>query len=217
MGYGAPTDLQLVYDSTQMEKEVLIDTIQSVNYSNRIEYQLLLTQKRLQEENLQYNKWSFFPTVSAFGNYNLNYFNNTFSKLYGDNFPNSYAGLQLSFPIFQGTKRTQNIKVAALQVKRVDWDIESLKTTINTQYAQALANYKSYLNEYYILKENLDLAREVYNTIQLQYKSGIKAYLDVITAETSLRSAQSNYSNALYEVLSSKFDVQKALGTVQIN
>ena len=71
------------------------------------------------------------------------------------------------------------------------------------------------LNDYYMLKENLELARDVYNTIQLQYRSGIKAYLDVITAETSLRSAQSNYANALYQVLSSKLDVQKALGTIK--
>ena len=215
MGYTGNDELHLVYDSAQMEKEVMIDTNQMVSYANRIEYQLLQTQKKLQIENLTYNKWSFLPSVSAFGNYNLNYLNNQFSKLYNNNYPNSDVGLQLSFPIFQGTKRIQNIRVAELQVKRVDWDIQSLQDNINTQYAQALAVYKGNLNDYYVLKENLELARDVYNTIQLQYRSGIKAYLDVITAETSLRSAQSNYANALYQVLSSKLDVQKALGTIK--
>ena len=217
MGYTGSDSLDLVYDSAQMEREVFIDTNQVVTYNNRIEYQTLLIQKRLQQYNLEYNKWSFLPTVSAFGSYNLGYFNNSFSKLYSQDYPSSYAGIQLAFPIFQGTKRIQNIKVAELQVRRVDWDIESLKTVINTQYSQALANYKSYLFNYNILRENLDLAREVYNTVQLQYKSGIKAYLDVITAETSLRNAQSNYSNALYQVLSSKMDVEKAIGTVSVN
>ncbi|MBS1932395.1 MAG: TolC family protein [Bacteroidetes bacterium] len=215
MGYTGNDELNLVYDSAQMEQEVLVDTNQNVSYANRIEYQLLQTEKRLQEANLKYNKWSFLPSVSAFGNYNLNYFNDEFSKLYRDNYPNSNFGLQLSFPIFQGTKRIQNIRAAELQVKRVDWDIQSLQNSINTQYAQALAVYKGNLNDYYVLKENLELARDVYNTIQLQYRSGIKAYLDVITAETSLRSAQSNYANALYQVLSSKLDVQKALGTIK--
>jgi len=51
--------------------------------------------------------------------------------------------------------------------------------------------------------------------IELQYRSGVKAYLELITAETDLRNAQSNYSDALYQVLSSKIDVQKALGIVQ--
>jgi outer membrane protein TolC len=97
----------------------------------------------------------------------------------------------------------------------MDWDIVNLQNSIGTEYAQALAAYKGYLNNYYVLRENLDLARDVFNTIELQYRSGIKAYLELITAETDLRNAQTNFSDALYQVLSSKLDVQKALGTIK--
>ena len=213
----ATTEIIPQYDSAQMEKDVLIDTNGQINYSNRIEFQLLETQKRLQIANLDYNRWSFLPSVSAFADYNLYYLNNGVSKLYNQDFPNSYAGLQIAFPIFQGGQRIHNIRIAELQVKRVDWDIESVKTNINTQYVEALANYKSYLNDYALAKENVGLATEVYNTVQLQYRAGIKVYLDVITAESNLRDAQSNYANALYNVLSSKFDVEKALGTIKFN
>jgi outer membrane protein len=215
MGYTGKDSLHLSYDSTQMASEVNVDTAASIDYSKRIEYQQLLTQKRLQQADLKYEKWSYLPSLTAGAGYNLNYLNSQFGKLYTNNFPNSYAGLQLSFPIFQGTKRTQNIRIAELQLTRVDWDMINLQTSISSQYAQALAAYKGYLNNYYVLKDNFDLAREVFNTIELQYRSGIKAYLDLITAETDLRTAQVNFSNALYQVLSSKLDVQKALGTIQ--
>ncbi|HVU53812.1 MAG TPA: TolC family protein [Puia sp.] len=215
MGYTSKDSIHLVYDSAQMAAEVFIDTTATVDYNKRIEYQSLLTQKKLQQTNLQYEKWSYLPSVSAFGAYNLYYFNDRFSKLYKQDFPNSYAGIQLSVPIFQGTKRVQNIKVAELQVARVDWDITNLQNSISTEYAQALATYKSDLYNYYILKENVALAQDVYNTIDLQYRSGIKAYLEKITAETDLLTAQTNYANALYQVLSSKLDVQKALGTIK--
>jgi outer membrane protein len=204
-----------LYDSTQMESEVLIDTMATVEFSKRIEYQSLLTQRRLQQADVKYNRWAYIPELSAVGGYNFNYLNSRLSKLYTDNFPNSFAGVQLSFPIFQGTKRTQNIRIAELQLTRLDWDMVNLQNSISTQYAQAMATYKSDLNNYYVLRENLGLAREVFNTIELQYRSGIKAYLELITAETDLRNAQSNYSDALYQALSSKLDVQKALGTVQ--
>ncbi|HLX92705.1 MAG TPA: TolC family protein, partial [Puia sp.] len=102
MGYTAGNEFTIVYDSGQMEKEAFIDTNQTINYNNRIEYQLLLTQKRLQFDNLKYYKWSFIPSISAIGNYNMNYLNNQFSALYSDNFPSSNVGIQLSFPIFQG-------------------------------------------------------------------------------------------------------------------
>ena len=215
MGYTGKDSLSLAYDSAQMEQEVAIDTTAAVDYTKRIEFQYLQTQKRLQQANLQYNKWSYLPTLTAGAGYNFNYLNNRFPPLYDNNLPNSYAGVQLSFPIFQGTKRTQNIRIAELQITRVDWDIVNVQTTISTQYDQALAAYKGYLNNYYVLRDNLALARDVFNTIELQYRSGIKAYLDLITAETDLRTAQSNYSDALYQVLSSKLDVQKALGTIQ--
>ncbi|MFC4232968.1 TolC family protein [Parasediminibacterium paludis] len=215
MGYAADNSFELQYDTTAMANEVVLDTLQTLNYSNRIEYQQLVTVKRLQEANLQYYKWNYLPSVSAFGNYNFNYLNTDFGKLYNQNFPNSFMGLKFSFPIFQGNKRVYQTKAAELAIKRVDWDFVQLKNNINTQYTQALTNYKSNLNDYYNLKENLALATEVYNTIQLQYKAGIKTYLEVITAETDLRSAQVNYTNALYNVLAAKIDVQQALGTIK--
>lgn len=215
MGYVPPNNFTLVYDSTQMVSEAMIDTTRSINYESRIEYQLLQTQKGLQEANLKYYKLSYIPNISTFGTYNIGgFYNNNLAKLYGTAYSNSFAGVQFTLPIFQGGKRIQDIKVAELQVKRVDWDIISLKTNISTQYVQALANYKANLSDYTILKENYDLAADVYNTLELQYKQGIKTYLDVITAETDLRSAEFNYTNALYQVLSSKYDVEKALGTI---
>jgi len=140
--------------------------------------------------------------------------NNQFSKLYNQSYPNSNAGITLSIPIFQGGKRLQQIKQAQFQIVQATNDIRSYENTINTQYQNALSAYKSNLYNYFSLKENLSLASEVYNVIQLQYRSGIKAYLDVITAESDLRTAQINYYNALYQVLSSKIDVSQALGTI---
>ena len=215
MGYTTPDSLHLVYDSAEMESEVYMDTLATIDYSKRIEFQQLTTQKRLQEADVKYERWAYIPTVTAGAGYSLSYFNTRFSNLYNNNYPQSYAGLNVSIPIFQGTKRVQNIRIAELQLTRLDWDMINLQTTISTQYAQALANYKAYLNNYYVERDNLGLARDVFNTIELQYRSGIKAYLDLITSETDLRTAQVNYSNALYQVLSSKLDVEKALGTIQ--
>jgi outer membrane protein TolC len=215
MGYPANDDLSLSYNITTMENEVFIDTTQPLNYDKRIEYKLLRTQYHLDEANLKYYEWSFIPSLNAFAEYNFNYQNNDLPKLYNQNYPNSYIGLQLSFPIFQGGKRIQEIGQAKLELEYSGYDIISLKNSINAEYVQAMANYKSNLNNYDVMKKNLELAKDVYNTIELQYKSGIKTYLDVITAETDLRTTEVNLINSLYQTLSSKLDVQKALGAIQ--
>ena len=214
LGYPTEKNFELQYDTTKMENQVLIDTTQTINYNNRIEIQQLQTQEKLQQYNLQYYKWSFLPNLYAFGNYNLNYLNNKFSKLYSQAFPNSYIGLTLSLPIFQGGKRLQEIKQAQLQVTQVHNDIRSYEHQVTSEFQNAMSTYKSNLYNFYSLKENLSLANEVYEVIRLQYRSGVKAYLDVITAESDLRTAQINYYNALYQVLSSKIDVMKSLGTI---
>ena len=215
MGYTGKDSLRLVYDSAAMEQQVTLDTTSVPDYNQRIEFQQLMTQKRLQQAEVKYQKWAYIPSVSAGAGYSLNYLNPEFGKLYTNNFPTSYAGLTISVPIFQGTQRTQNIRIAELQLTRIDWDVVNLQSQINTQYTQALSTYKSNLNNYYVQRDNLGLAREVFNTIELQYRNGVKAYLDLITSETDLRTAEVNYSDALYQVLSSKLDVEKALGTIK--
>ena len=215
MGYPSSAELKLEYDTTRMEEEAFIDTSITLNYQNRVEYRLLQTQQDLQEANLNYYKWSFIPSLSAFGNYNLNFMNNDFQKLYNKNYPSSYFGLQLSWPIFQGGKRIQQIQQADLELDRTALDLIALRNSINTEFIQALSNYKSSLNNYNAQKENMALAKEVFNTIELQYKSGIKTYLELITSETDLRTTEINYLDALYQLLSSKLDVQKAVGVIK--
>lgn len=214
INYPQDADLNIVYDSAKLENEIALDTLQGADYSRRIEYQILETQKKLQESNVQYNKWSFIPSLSANGAYNLNYLNNNFSKLYSQSFPNSYAGLTLSFPIFQGGKRKYNIQQSEWELKRTDLDIVNFKNLVNSEYSAALASYKASLSNFLTNKENVGLAQEVYDVIRLQYRSGVKAYLEVISAETDLRTAQINYFDALYQVISSKIDVEKSKGEI---
>ena len=215
MGLTDSVDLKLQYDTTHMEKDAMFDTTVSVQYENRIEYRLLQTQQKLQQASVQYYKKSYMPTVSAFGNYNLGYLNNDFLKTYSNGFSNSNIGIQLAMPIFQGNKRNIQLRQAELQSKRVDWDIVLLKSRVNSQFDQSIAIYKGNLSNYQALKENVILADDVYKTLDLQYKSGIRTYLDVIIAESDLRTAQLNFYNALFQLLQSKLDVQKALGTIQ--
>lgn len=215
MGLPDNAALKLQYDTSYMEKDAWIDTTLLVQYDNRIEYHILQTQQRLQQANIRYYKSGYLPTVSAFGNYNLGYLNNDFLKTYTNGFVNSNIGILLAVPVFQGGKRVVQIRQAELQAKRVDWDMVLLKSKINTQYAQALALYKGNYYNYFALKENVLLADDVYRTLDLQYKSGIRTYLDVIIAESDLRTAQLNFYNALFQLLQSKLEVQKAMGYIQ--
>jgi len=216
MGITRSHNLILTYDSTRFEQEAAIDTNQQLDVNNRIEYRLLQTQKNLENVNVSYYKYGFLPSLSAIGAYNLIYLNNRFSDLYSRSFPNAYVGLSLSLPIFQGTKRLQNLSKARLQEDRTNLDILNSANTINTEYVQALAAYKSNYTSWKLIGQNVDLAKDVYKVVSLQYREGVKTYLDVIVSQSDLRTAELNYYNALFQLLSSKIDLEKALGTLGV-
>lgn len=212
-----PTDgLSLSFAGQNMESNVLLDTTELVQIANRVEYRQLKNLQEIQKLNTQYQKWSYLPRLSAFANYGLNYRNNAFADLYGNNYPQSSFGLSLSIPIFTGMKRVQEVKKSELQESRIEMDIANLENQIGAQYSAAMASYRANTVEWQNAKANMELSEEVYNTIKLQYDAGLKTYLELMTAETDLKTSQLNYLNSLYALLASKLDIQKALGTVDI-
>ncbi len=214
MGYTIEKPLSIQYDIELMENETLIDTVQQIDYNQHIDHKILQTNTQLQDANLKYSKWGFLPTVSLFGAYNLNYQNDNFGDLYNTRFPYSYVGASISLPIFQGGKRTYKVQEQRWTSQKLDVEMVDLESKLTTEYARSLSTYKSNLHNYQTQKANVDLAEEVYNVIRLQYQSGVKSYLDVTIAESDLRTTKINYFNALYRVLASKMDVERALGQI---
>ena len=214
MGTTPESPLALTYDTLQLARETQLDTLEQLAPDRRIEVQQLLTQQRLQRLSISYYRLGFLPELSGFGNYNKVFQNNSFGQLYNVGFPTSQAGLQLAVPLFAGTRRLQNLKIAELQQDRLDLDLVDTRNQISTQYEQALAAYKSAFLDLSAQRVNRDDAREIYKIIKLQYDEGLKTYLEVIVAENDLRTSQLNYYNALYAVLSAKLDVQQAMGNI---
>jgi len=216
MGVSRDHNLKLSYDSSRYEQESYIDTNQKLDVNARIEYRLLHTQRNLDLVNVDYYRYGFLPSLSAVGAYNWIYLSNKFSTLYNTSYPNAYAGLSLNIPIFTGMRRLQNLSKARLQVGRADLDIENSANTINTEYVQALSDYKSNYTNWQLTRQNIDLAKDVYKVVSLQYREGIKTYLDVIVSQADLRTAELNYYNSLFQLLSSKIDLEKALGILTV-
>jgi outer membrane protein TolC len=217
MGYPNEKPLNLSSNILSMEKDAIIDTLQNINVYNRIEYQLLQTNLKLQKSKTDYYRMSFLPSLSAFANYNIIYQNDVYNQLFKSSYPNSTIGLSLSFPIFEGTKRIQNIKKSKMQYERLTLDTLNTRNEMNTQFVSAMASYKSDLAVYRMTKQNIEIAQDVYNTVKLQYNQGIKTYLEVIVSETDLMSARINNLNALFMLMFSNIDVKRALGEISVD
>ena len=75
----------------------------------------------------------------------------------------------------------------------------------------------SYSNAYISMntqKKNMELASHVYDVAQKKFDGGIGNNLEIVFAQTALREAQTNYYNAVYDMLIYKIDYLKATGTL---
>jgi outer membrane protein TolC len=214
MGYPPEKQFNVSFDTLQMKQELTVDTLQQLQYERRIEYKALTTQKALQTETINYYRLAFLPTVSAFYNYSPQFESSQLSNLFTASYPSSSVGLSLSIPIFTGFARLHNLRKARLQQELNNWNETELKSQFYTEYTTALANYKYNYFNLQLLKKNVALAKRVYFVVDLQYKQGIVPYLNVITAESNLITAEISYTNALFTVLSNKIDLQRSLGNI---
>jgi len=214
MGFPPQKEFNVKFDTLEMMNDIYFDTTQHLQFDKRIELQLINTNKELQHQTTHYYQHSFLPTVSAFYDKTFEFENSNFGKLFNNNYPNSLIGLSFDMPIFTGFARMHNLQKSKLEEREIDWAETEEKSQIYTEYTTALANYKSDFYNLKILQENVALAGKVNFIVNLQYKQGLVAYLNLITAQTNLITAQLNYTIALYQVLSSKIDLEKAMGMI---
>lgn len=212
MGLPKETELLLTADYELLLEEVFMDTLQLPAKGNRIEYQLLETRKSLQEAEIQYQKRKFIPTLSAFYNYNILYLSPIGNELFNQGYPFSLIGMRLNYPLFQGGRRTFELREAALQLNNFELEQENFSFQLNAAHQEAISEYKNQLYLFKNQEKTKKLAEEIYGIVSLQYEKGVKNFLEVIVAETDLRTSRINYTRSLFAVLTSKLAVQRARG-----
>lgn len=216
MGMPVETALTLKdsIESINLDKEPETTPADTISYQNRIEYSLLQTQKRLNQLDLKRYKSQYLPSLSAFGSTSQSYQANNFTNLYQQNFPTTVIGLRLSVPIISGGQNLYRVRNAKLEVLRAENNINNLKNTINLEISQAQTNYNNGVQSLGNQQRNRELALEVLRVSKVKYEQGVGSSIEVTTAETSLREAENNYVNALYDLLINKVNLDKALGKI---
>ena len=216
MGFPPEGQFNVAFDTLQMMEDIVFDTTQQLVYEKRIEFQQLRTATDIQHLVTGYYHNAWLPTLGAFFNYDYAFQNNSSGALFSNAYPYSYLGLSISMPIFTGFARVQNERKSRLQEQVLDWGRAGLKSEIYSEYTSALGTYKSNLYNLYALQDNENKARRVYFIVDLQYRQGVVPYLNVITAEANLIQAEIGYTNALFQLLSSKIDLERAMGIIPI-
>lgn len=216
MGIEQDQPLVLTDDLAGVEVSMAQFAPQSFNYSSRIEYSILETQRDLAELDLRNRRSGYLPKLYLNARYGYNAANNQFNEITkpGNWLEYGYVGGQLQVPIFDGLRKHYQIQQARLALENTKFGFETLRQSIDLQIEQATTELNNALNVLDSQKENLELAEEIARVAKIKFQEGVGSNLEVITAETDLREAQTNYYAAIYDALIAKVNLEKATGSL---
>lgn len=215
-----PVNSELKLNGTLDELVTRLNTasnpdMNAFDYNKRIDYSLLRTQKKLQEMNFKNTRALSYPKLIAFGTAGAINSSNEYMNLYTTPYYGyGFVGAKLSVPIFSGGNHYFQQQGAKLEVQKAQNNIEMMEDVIDLQLQQTKLVMDNNIQNIKSQKRNLDLAEQVINQTKIKYQEGVGTNLEVVDAENSFKTAQTNYYDAVYNALVSLIDYQKATGTL---
>ncbi|MBL0331050.1 MAG: TolC family protein [Bacteroidetes bacterium] len=218
MGMDIYANLILTDKLTDVKLEVLSDAVtQKFDYEKRVEYSLFDSQYKLAKLDLKRQRFSYLPTAFAYGSVSGAAQRNEFDIFDTDKqwYPTGVIGAKVTLPIFTGFQRHYKNQQAKLSVLKAENNVDFIKKSIDLELASATSILKNAAMSLENQKKNIAIAEEVVRVSKLKYEQGVGSNLEMITAETSLKEAQTNYFNALFDALVAKIDFDKANGNLK--
>lgn len=212
---GMPIRDELILTDSLNDNDIKAGILENgtYNYEDRKEYQFAEIGKKLNEFNIRRYKLSQIPTVTLNGNYAKNAQRDKFNFFgKGPWYSISSVGVNISVPIFNGFITRSKIQQARIDLEKTQNQIEALKISIDSQVVTAKNNFNAAIASMDYQKKNMQLAENVYNQTKKKYEGGLGSQTEITTAQTDLKTAQTNYINSLYEAVVARIDYLKAIG-----
>ena len=211
MGYPLDEPLVIADDLSQMLVDATPDALTSnFDPARRPESELLDQAITMNEFNIKLNRAGYLPSLRAFGTYQQQYQGDDLKN--GFWAPSAFVGLSLNVPIFDGLDKKAKIERARLDLELARNQKKDLARAITLEVKNSRTNYLNADQRLQSQKKNLGLAERIYETTQVKYREGVGSSLEVTQAEQSLYASQSNYMQAMYDLLLAKARLDMALG-----
>jgi outer membrane protein len=130
----------------------------------------------------------------------------------GGFFSDRQAGLNLSFPIFDGFRVKSNIDLARAQVRLAEVQLQQQREAVSLDAARARAELRRARAVFAARQQNSAEAEEAFRLATLRFARGLSTQLEVSDAQLALLTAQSTESRATYDLFLASADLARALG-----
>jgi outer membrane protein len=185
-------------------------SFQELAYKGRADLKSLEVQKRMAEEQVQYTKGAFWPTLSVSGAYVSADQSPSTQTLVQES---TYGLLSLNFPFFEGGLRRAEVKEARAKERQSALIYEDYKKSIGIEVQSAYLDLVTQKGILKFLEDQVVYARDNYNAVAKQFEFGLAQSLDVMDANTLLVTSERNLAEAGYNYQAAIIKMKKATGT----
>ncbi len=211
LGLEAGTEIQLSEDLNALIENLegqLIPT-EAFDLSENLNYQMLAVQERIGMKQIDMQKWAYAPTLVGFYSYKEKIMASAF-----DLSPNHAAGFTMSIPIFSGGSKNAKLTQARIELEKTARNISLLEDQLALQKNQLSFDLTNAYENYLTQKKNVEVAKEVYNSMLNKYQQGVISTLELTQANGNYLQAESNYVSSMMDLLKSKLALDKLYNNI---
>ena len=163
-------------------------------------------------QNIKIQKYATLPSLSLGFNFAMTTMANDvkFSEFKWT--PYSYAALSLNIPIFAGGKRYQAIRQSKNQYQQVQLQQLNTERQLKIAIRQSLNTMEMNMKSYYAAQDAVAAAQKAYDIAEASYKVGRGTLLELNDAQLALTQAQLSESQAVYNFVTAKAQLEQTLG-----
>jgi len=196
--------------TSQINLEALLS--QQFDHKQNIDYMLVEGQEQMSSLALKSQKASVLPTLSGFYSYGVNGMGDKIKTQQW--FRNSMTGLQLSIPIFASGQRYSQIKRAQINLNKAATTKDMVSEQLLLQEKQLRYNLVNANLQYKSQKDNVEVSKRVYASMENKYKQGMASSLDLTQSNSLYLQAENNYVSSLMNLLQTKLALDKLLNNM---
>ena len=183
------------------------------NTSNREELKSLKVAADINENILKMNRSFRTPKLNAFvdlGSQGFDFKVNDKSFFY-------LAGLQVTFPIFDGKRNQYKIEETQLDGKSLWLQTEQTKQQLQLAAHVSRNNAASAYSNYQASQQQLEAARQYFKLVDRGYKEGVNSFIEFLDARNQLTGSQMQVAITKYKLAGAMAEYERQVGTYIIN
>jgi outer membrane protein TolC len=188
-----------------------VDALVAEEFSleNNINYQLIDSQLKMSELSIKGAKATILPSLMTSIYYTKTGMGNELTSM--QYFPYSAVGLQLQVPILASGSRYTKIKKAQIGYEKAQNTKSMVSDQLLLQERQLKFNLLNAYEQFKTQKESVEISSRVLTSLQNKYNQGMASSLDLTQANNNYLAAQSNYLNAIVNLLQTRVAFDKLM------